>query len=641
MKQSKFIKIVLGIAIAIGVILIIGQRLYAATQIFPSQIKSGTNGYVLTTVGSTTTWAAATGGGSATTTINGTDGPTFTFTLGTTGTDAGIASSSGTITFNFPNSSASNRGLLTSADWTTFNNKVSSQWTTTSTGIFYNGGRVGLGVSSPGYTLDVNGTANVSGTSTLAVTTATNLGIIGTAGNGFLTLVGQSSNPTAPAAGTLLLHSSTINGFTRLEQDNESATNLILGRDNAQIAYNNSGGTLNKGTVVYISGTNAGSPEISAATANSATTLPAIGVVMDNIANGSFGQVMTKGIMTGLNTNAFSANDSVYVSTSAAGGLQNTRPSGTSAAFVQRVGKVLVQSATVGIVDFNFSLPVLNAETGTTAATFTGNAITGTTITASTGVDVGNTDTSITRTGAGTIAVEGIPVVIANSTTVGQVPTITGSNTYSWQTPTASGSFWTAVAGSPARLSSTTISLSGDYTSLFAKGIVLKWTESSTVRNAMVSIPSTFSTPTTTVTFIGDQMASIDANSLKYATIGVIPFATKFSVAGTIGATGTDIANSFYSTQPKRVLGADLQVGTAGTTNNTTVDINKNGTTMFTTKPTLATTIAASPLPFTADTATSLSLNDKVTIDIDAVQTTPAVDLYVQLYLWPTLYNNL
>jgi hypothetical protein len=31
-------------------------------------------------------------------------------------------------------------------------------------------------------------------------------------------------------------------------------------------------------------------------------------------------------------------------------------------------------------------------------------------------------------------------------------------------------------------------------------------------------------------------------------------------------------------------------------------------------------------------------LNDKVTIDVDAVQTTAAVDLYVKLYLVPTRY---
>lgn len=157
----------------------------------------------------------------------------------------------------------------------------------------------------------------------------------------------------------------------------------------------------------------------------------------------------------------------------------------------------------------------------------------------------------------------------------------------------------------------------------------------------MVSIPSTYSAPNTTVTIVGDTMASIDSSSLKYAIIGVEPFVAKFAVAGAIGATGTDIANAYYATEPMRVLAADLQVGTAGTTNSTTIDINKGGTTMFTTKPTLATTVASSPTPFTADTATSLALGDRVTIDGDAVQTTPAVDLYVQLYLFPTRYNNI
>lgn len=119
------------------------------------------------------------------------------------------------------------------------------------------------------------------------------------------------------------------------------------------------------------------------------------------------------------------------------------------------------------------------------------------------------------------------------------------------------------------------------------------------------------------------------------------PFVKRFAVAGSIGATGTNVANCHYAMEPERVLGADLFVGTAGTTNSTTVDINKAGTTMFTTKPTLATTVASSPTPFAADSGTSLALGDKVTLDIDAFQTTNAEDLYVLLYVWPTRYNNL
>jgi hypothetical protein len=48
-------------------------------------------------------------------------------TLGTTGTDVNVSgspiTSSGNITINFPTASASNRGLLSSADWITFNSK--------------------------------------------------------------------------------------------------------------------------------------------------------------------------------------------------------------------------------------------------------------------------------------------------------------------------------------------------------------------------------------------------------------------------------------------------------------------------------------------------------------------------------------
>jgi hypothetical protein len=202
----------------------------------------------------------------------------------------------------------------------------------------------------------------------------------------------------------------------------------------------------------------------------------------------------------------------------------------------------------------------------------------------------------------------------------------------------AGASFWTTMAGTPTRISNTTFTVTGDVTasSPIAKGMIIKWTESGSIKLGMVSIPPTYSAPNSTITIIGDTMASIDAASLKYATVD--PLHLIFPVAGTIGATGTDVAPAWYAKEPYRVLGADIEVGTAGTTNNTTADINKGGTTMFTTKPTLATTVAASPTPFTADSGTSLALNDKVTIDIDAIQTTAAIDLYVTLYIFPTRY---
>ena len=57
------------------------------------------------------------------TSLNGLTALTQTFAVGTSGTDFTISSATSTHTFNLPTASAANRGALSSADWTTFNNK--------------------------------------------------------------------------------------------------------------------------------------------------------------------------------------------------------------------------------------------------------------------------------------------------------------------------------------------------------------------------------------------------------------------------------------------------------------------------------------------------------------------------------------
>lgn len=104
-----------------------------------------TNGQLLigNTTGNTLTKATLTAGtnvsitnGTGSITINATDQYTGTvtsvaaLTLGTTGTDLSSTVANGTttpvITLNVPTASATNRGVLSSADWTTFNNKAGS-----------------------------------------------------------------------------------------------------------------------------------------------------------------------------------------------------------------------------------------------------------------------------------------------------------------------------------------------------------------------------------------------------------------------------------------------------------------------------------------------------------------------------------
>jgi hypothetical protein len=60
------------------------------------------------------------------TALNGLTEQVQTFAVGTSGTDFAISSASSTHTFNLPTASATNRGALSSSDWSAFNAKVSS-----------------------------------------------------------------------------------------------------------------------------------------------------------------------------------------------------------------------------------------------------------------------------------------------------------------------------------------------------------------------------------------------------------------------------------------------------------------------------------------------------------------------------------
>lgn len=336
----------------------------------------------------TCSWQTPGGGGTVTSVA--------ALTLGTTGTDLSstVANETTTpvITLQVPTASATNRGALSAADWTTFNNKLSAEADTLAT-------VTGRGAS----------TATASTFS--GGITAQKLAIDGTAGAGFITLVHQSSNPTAPAAGTALIHARTQDGFTRIEQDNEGATNIVLGRDSVIVVKNDSGGAFALGDVVYIKGVATVTPTVAKARANASGTLPALGIVMDAAADGAFCRVMRSGILT-MNTTAFSAADKVYVSTATAGALQSTRPSGITGAYVQRIGTILTQGAT-GLIEIEVSPSVLNMETGTTAATFAANAVTATTYN-------GNTLT----TGTGTITITGTKTL-----TVADTASVSGTNT--------------------------------------------------------------------------------------------------------------------------------------------------------------------------------------------------------------------
>lgn len=93
---------------------------------------------------------------------------------------------------------------------------------------------------------------------------------------------------------------------------------------------NNSGSTIAAGTPVYITGTVGATQtaEVSPSRADTQATMPAVGVTSTTIAQGDFGHMIVIGALDGINTNAYTLSQPLYVG--ATGGLTNTRPTGAS-----------------------------------------------------------------------------------------------------------------------------------------------------------------------------------------------------------------------------------------------------------------------------------------------------------------------
>ena len=115
------------------------------------------------------------------------------------------------------------------------------------------------------------------------------------------------------------------------------------GAGTVQIEVQNPGADLLKGTPVYVSGTHgpSGKPQVAPARANSASTMPAIGLTLTAITGGEEGYVVAAGSLLQFDTDtpAWDAGDALYISPTSAGSMTNTRPTGETE-LVQKVALV-------------------------------------------------------------------------------------------------------------------------------------------------------------------------------------------------------------------------------------------------------------------------------------------------------------
>jgi hypothetical protein len=201
-------------------------------------------------------------------------------------------------------------------------------------------------------------------------------------------------------------------------------------------ARNESGGALTKGQAVYISGVSGTVPLISLARANSASTMPAFGLLAADVSNNADVQVITFGNLTDYNTTTYSlsANDTVYVSAATAGALTNTAPTGESN-LIQNIGRVVRADASAGIIKVGGagrSNATPNLDDG---KIFLGNASNQAVSTALSAIDVSafNDDSTYQPLDAGLTSISGL------TTSANKMVYTTASDTYAVADLTAAG----------------------------------------------------------------------------------------------------------------------------------------------------------------------------------------------------------
>lgn len=119
------------------------------------------------------------------------------------------------------------------------------------------------------------------------------------------------------------------------------------------------GTTINRGDVVYITGSSGDNTRVKLADANDIDTSRVIGMVISNsINNNGTGFIRIFNRVRQLDTSSYVAGDTVYLSTSTLGGLSTTKPRNPDVAI--RIGTVIRSHATEGIITLDIDREIDN-----------------------------------------------------------------------------------------------------------------------------------------------------------------------------------------------------------------------------------------------------------------------------------------
>ena len=99
---------------------------------------------------------------------------------------------------------------------------------------------------------------------------------------------------------------------------------IQIGQETVLYVKNPSASSMTLVQVVYINGADTGVPTVALANAASLTTAQVTGVVTQTIAANGHGLICLGGLLTGIDTSAYTAGQKLYLSATTAGGLTNT-----------------------------------------------------------------------------------------------------------------------------------------------------------------------------------------------------------------------------------------------------------------------------------------------------------------------------
>lgn len=166
--------------------------------------------------------------------------------------------------------------------------------------------------------------------------------------------------PATPSANNLRLFVEDFKGFSFFSFIDDTGMVRKIVRDSVFVGKNDTLSSIAVGKLVYANGSSGNVPTIALAKADSATTMPCIGITVEAIASGAFGRIMQVGLLENFDTNAFTEGNIVYVSESTAGGMTVTPPVYPN--LRQEMGTVLVKGVGTGAMQV-IARPTFNDST--------------------------------------------------------------------------------------------------------------------------------------------------------------------------------------------------------------------------------------------------------------------------------------